>query len=74
LKRLTLILFLFFVGNFQFLNAQEFADKKFYLIDSLKLETLSKNDRELIDTTLKKLHLLNKNEDTSKVKLLSHIV
>lgn len=74
MKRLTLILFLFFVGNFQFLNAQEFADKKFYLIDSLKLETLSKNDRELIDTTLKKLHLLNKNEDTSKVKLLSHIV
>jgi len=68
LKRLILILFLFFVGNFQFLNAQEFADKKFYLVDSLELESLSEKDKNTIDSLLTVYHK-TKNDSIQLIQL-----
>lgn len=52
--------------------SQKFADKNFYLIDSLDLKKISEYDLELIDTTLTLYHKAK--EDTTKFKLLEHIV
>jgi len=50
MRYLALILFLFFaLTSF----AQKFADKEDYLVDSLILEELSDNDKELLDTCLR---------------------
>ena len=51
---------------------QNFADKKFYLIDSLDLTTLNKTDRQLIDSCLTLYHKTI--EDTSKIKHIEFIV
>ncbi|MBD3635890.1 MAG: tetratricopeptide repeat protein [Crocinitomicaceae bacterium] len=54
------------------LCAQNFADKQFYLIDSLDLEKLSEFDRDLIDTTLIKYHATD--NDTVKLDHILFIV
>jgi len=51
---------------------QEFADKKYYLVDSLVLEELTKQDRELLDSCLKIYH--TSKEDTTKIKALSDLI
>jgi serine phosphatase RsbU (regulator of sigma subunit) len=54
------------------LNAQNYGDKKFYLIDSLNLDEISASDKELIDTSLALYHL--EKHDTSRLDLIEHIV
>ena len=51
--------------------AQEFADKEFYLLDSLVLEELSATDRQLIDSCLSIYHKAI--DDTSKINSLNNI-
>jgi tetratricopeptide (TPR) repeat protein len=51
--------------------AQDFADKEYYLVDSLVLEDLSEGDRELLNNSLKKFHLAK--DDTSKINALTGI-
>ena len=53
-------------------HAQEFADKSFYLLDSLVLDDLTSSDRTLIDSTLKLYHQAS--HDTTKLNYLGHIV
>src|SRR5688572_759903 len=36
--------------------AQKFADKKYYLVDSVVVENLSKEDRDLMESALKCYH------------------
>ncbi|MEX1003279.1 MAG: tetratricopeptide repeat protein [Crocinitomicaceae bacterium] len=74
LTRITHYLTLFLLLTFQsaFLNAQEFGNKNFYLIDSLKLKSLSSSDRELLDTNLVKYH--NTLNDTVELAILEYIV
>ena len=50
---------------------QDYADKKYYLVDSLDLTQLSEEDKQLIVESLKIFHLTN--DDTSKVYALSNI-
>ena len=51
--------------------SQNYAPKKFYLVDSLNLSSLNKTDRLLIDSCLTIFH--NAKEDTSMVNALSSI-
>ena len=51
--------------------AQEFADKEYYLIDSLVLEELSEGDKELLKTSLDKYH--STKDDTIKINAL-HLI
>jgi serine phosphatase RsbU (regulator of sigma subunit) len=50
---------------------QTFADKNFYLVDSLEIEQLSEGDKELLNTFLMEYH--SAIDDTSKVNALHHI-
>jgi serine phosphatase RsbU (regulator of sigma subunit) len=52
-------------------GAQKFADKEYYLIDSLVLEELSENERILIDSCLSVYHKTK--EDTTKINALYNI-
>jgi serine phosphatase RsbU (regulator of sigma subunit)/tetratricopeptide (TPR) repeat protein len=52
--------------------AQEFADKEYYLVDSLVLEELTEGDRKLIDSCLKVFQ--NAKDDTSKVQAIGFLV
>jgi len=51
--------------------AQEFADKEYYLVDSLVLEDLSEGDMELLKSSLEKYH--SAKDDTSEINALSDI-
>ena len=63
---------LFFLTFCNYLNAQKFADKKNYLIDSLDLSIVTNQDRQLIDSCINIFH--NTLSDTSKVAAISRIV
>ncbi|NQX99254.1 MAG: hypothetical protein HRT73_15455, partial [Flavobacteriales bacterium] len=52
-------------------NAQNFADKDYYLVDSLVLEELAKSDKELLENSLKLYHKAK--DDTSKINSLTNI-
>jgi tetratricopeptide (TPR) repeat protein len=68
-KYIPILFFLFaFVSGF----TQKFAPKKFYLIDSLDLASLTKNDRQLIDSCLMLYHKAK--EDTTKVNVINVII
>jgi serine phosphatase RsbU (regulator of sigma subunit) len=54
-----------------FVNAQNFADKSYYLVDSLVLEELSESDRKLLDNSLKTYHTAK--DDAIKIKALYYI-
>jgi tetratricopeptide (TPR) repeat protein len=69
MKHITFII-LFFISFSTF--AQEFADKEYYLVDSLKLERLSKQDSQLLDSCLNIYH--SGEEDTTKIKILTILV
>ena len=60
-----------FLISFQTL-AQTFADKEFYLVDSLVLEDLSEADRHLVDSCLKIYY--HAKDDTSRAKAINSIV
>ncbi len=68
MKKLIYILFLFFSTNSL---AQNYADKEYYLVDSLDLEQLSAEDQQLLETSLKQYHAAK--EDTSRIKALNGI-
>jgi tetratricopeptide (TPR) repeat protein len=52
-------------------TAQKFADKSYYLVDSLVLTSLNADDRVLIDSCLKNFHKAG--HDTAKVQALNGI-
>lgn len=64
---LFIILFLFF--NY---SAQNFADRKFYLIDSFDLSKLDNYDILLIDSVLKRYH--KEQSDTARIKQINFLI
>jgi serine phosphatase RsbU (regulator of sigma subunit) len=52
--------------------AQKYADKEYYLVDSIVLDELTEGDRELLKTSLKMYH--SAKDDTSKVNAISVII
>lgn len=54
------------------LFSQDFADKEYYLVDSLDLNTLSQPDRSVIDSLLNEYHL--EKEDSSKLNKLTTLI
>ncbi len=52
--------------------AQEFADKEYYLVDSLDLDALTESDKEIIETSLKEYHKAK--DDTSKVHAIEFLI
>ena len=67
--------YLLVVGMFLFViksSGQNFADKNYYLVDSLNLENLSIKEQKLINTSLDLFH--NAKHDTLKIKAISIIV
>ncbi|HET6246040.1 MAG: tetratricopeptide repeat protein [Bacteroidetes bacterium] len=52
--------------------AQKYADKAYYLVDSLNLENLTRSERQLVDSCLKVYH--SSKDDTSKVNAINGIV
>ena len=66
------LLFLLFLLISQLGFSQQFADKNYYLIDSLDFEELSSPDRRLIDSCLTVYH--NETVDTSKVVSIRYLV
>ena len=68
---LVVLLFTFGVSN-QSSYAQNFADKDYYLVDSLDITSLSESDIVLLDTNLTAFH--QEKIDTSKIKFISTIV
>jgi serine phosphatase RsbU (regulator of sigma subunit)/Tfp pilus assembly protein PilF len=54
------------------LFSQDFADKEYYLVDSLDLNTLSQPDRSAIDSLLNEYHL--EKEDSSKLNKLTTLI
>ena len=68
IKRIFQILVLFISIH---AHAQEYGDKEFYLIDSLKIEELSDYDKNLIDSCLTLFHKAP--DDTTKIQTLDGI-
>jgi tetratricopeptide (TPR) repeat protein len=68
---LLLIIILSLAKDFQCF-AQNYADKAYYLVDSLDLDALKKDDKKLIETSLKAYHKVK--EDTSKVEAIEFLV
>ena len=64
-----IVFILFFIPVILF--AQKFADKDYYLVDSLNLKELSKADRTILDSCLMKFH--TSQNDTIKLRALSVI-
>ena len=54
------------------LHSQNYADKKYYLIDSLALNELSNNEIKLIDSSL--VEFYNAKQDTTKAKIINSLV
>ena len=69
MRFLILILLCFIVNSSV---AQKFADKKYYLIDSLVLDELISSDKQLLENAMISYH--NAKDDTSKVVSLNPIV
>lgn len=67
-KAISILLFLISIN----IIAQEFANRDYYLIDSLTLEKLSKSDFQLVDSCLKLYHKAT--DDTSKINAINTIV
>jgi len=61
-----------FLCLFLSLNAQEYVDKKYYLIDSLDLSSASSKEKTLLESSLKEYH--SSKHDTLKLKAISHLV
>lgn len=52
-------------------HAQKFADKAYYLVDSLVLEDFSEQDRELLEMCLSEFHATD--DDTMKVRAIYYL-
>ena len=66
-----IIYFLLFLISFNGIG-QKYADTEYYLIDSLVIEDLSPQDKNVLDSCLKIYHLTK--SDSSKVQILSSII
>jgi len=53
-------------------NGQTYADKKYYLVDSLELSKLSEDDKEIISSALIKYHKTT--QDSLKLKYINDII
>lgn len=62
------IIFLFVIQT----NGQTYADKKYYLVDSLELNKLSKDDKEIVNSALTKYHKTTK--DSLRLKYINDII
>jgi len=62
------VIFLFVVQT----NGQTYADKKYYLVDSLELSELSEGDKGIISSALTKYHKTN--QDSLKLKYINDII
>lgn len=70
-KILTLFLLCIFLGN-KSAGAQNFADKQFYLLDSLDINAVNQSDRSIIDSLL---GVYNKSKfDTTKLNQLTVLI
>ena len=54
------------------ISAQNFADKNYYLVDSLELESISSKDQLLIKNSLEQFH--NAENDSIKIDLVYNLV
>ena len=68
-KRVISIIFLCL---FLSLNAQEYVDEEYYLLDSLDISSTSVKEKTLLESSLKKYH--SSSHDTLKLKTISHLV
>ena len=66
----NIIYIILFIISFHGVS-QEFAEKEYYLVDSLVLEELPLEDLRLLDSCLKVHHTAK--EDTTKIKALNGI-
>jgi len=66
------IISIIFLCLFLSLNAQEYVDKKYYLLDSLDISSTSSKEKSLLESSLKKYH--SSSHDTLKLKAISHLV
>jgi len=65
---LLVSIFLFVIKS----NGQNFADKKYYLVDSLNYEALVDNEKKLVDSSLRIFH--NTTQDSLKLKAINRII
>ncbi len=72
LKYILLIIVILSLSKERQCFAQKFADKKYYLVDSLDLGALPESDKHLIDSCLKVYHKAK--HDTSKINVLADII
>lgn len=72
MKKWTILLVVIFLGFGIKSNAQTFAQKDFYLVDSLDLKELTPQDRSLIDSLLTEYH--KSTSDSSRLNLLTIII
>lgn len=72
MKKIKVLFFTIFLFIYGYGIAQNYADKNYYLLDSLNLDEIEKLDRQLIDSCLYVYH--NSNEDTSRIKAIIDIV
>ena len=63
---------LFFILIIYSVNGQEYANKEHYLIDSLIINKVNKNERLLIDSCLTEFHSVK--ADSSKINAINYIV
>jgi len=61
-----------FLCLFLSLNAQEYVNKEYYLLDSLDISSTSPKEKYLLESSLKKYH--SSSHDTLKLKAISHLV
>ena len=52
--------------------AQKYADTSYYLVDSLSIDALGKQDVKLLDSCLKVYHASN--QDTTRIKTLTFLI
>ena len=67
-----LLLLIFFLGYTYTATSQNYADKTYYLIDSLSLDDLSKNSKQSLEAALKLFHKAA--QDTVKVEILKKLI
>ena len=67
----NIIYIILFLASFSGFS-QEFSDKEYYLVDSLSIDALGKEDVKLLDSCLKVYHASK--QDTSRIKTLTFLI
>ena len=66
------VISILFLCLFLSLNAQEYVDKEYYLLDSLDISSTSAKEKLLLESSLKEYH--SSSHDTLKLKAISYLV